>query len=197
MSCHAQRSCSVEAHVAHFEAVYEQDGDPWKAGSLYDEAHKRRLVGYALGGRIHAQGLEVGCGNGISTCALAPKFLHLMAIDGSEGAVALATARTAAFTNVDVQRRLLPCALPRARFDAIIASEVLYYIPRLKLGAALRAFRTALRRGGLFVSTHHLRRFEDAELDHAALVRDTRSVFGQEQRQLSGFGWRCYEHVRR
>jgi SAM-dependent methyltransferase len=197
MSCPAQYIGSVAGHLAHFDAVYARDPDPWQAAASSYEAHKRKLVGHALGGRFRAQGLEIGCGNGISSCALAPKFLHLLAVDGSSGAVALATARTAAFKNVDVEHRVLPCALAREKFDAIVASEVLYYIPQRKLGETLRALRFALRRGGLFVSTHHRRRFGDAEFDHATLVRETRSVFGHERRQHSGFGWRCYEHVRR
>jgi cyclopropane fatty-acyl-phospholipid synthase-like methyltransferase len=161
-----------------------------------NEAFKRRTIGYALGGAVLARGLEIGCGNGVSTRALARRFLHLVAVDGSAGAVALAKQEIGPFSRACVLQRTLPCALPRRRFDAIVAAEVLYYLPRRELDAMLKAGYGALRRGGYFISTHHTRRFGDAECTHATLVEKTRKVFGRERRQLNGFGWRCYLHIR-
>ncbi|MGD9804687.1 MAG: trans-aconitate 2-methyltransferase [Hyphomicrobiaceae bacterium] len=190
------RAPDVDAHLAHFEALYAANGDPWHARAGRDEALKRRAIGYALGGTVLARGLEIGCGNGVSTRALARRFLRLAAVDGSAGAVALAKQEIGECSRVCVFQRTLPCVLPRQRFDAIVASEILYYLPRHELDVMLNAGYDALRRGGYFISTHHTRRFGDAECTHATLVEKTRKIFGHERRQLSGFGWRCYLHVR-
>lgn len=196
MSYPAHSTRSVAAHLAHFDLLYALDGDPWRAETHRNEQLKRRCVAYALGSAAMANGLELGCGNGVSTCALARRFLRLVAMDGSSGAVALAVQRMSAFPRVKVVHNVLPCTLPHGRFDAIIASEVLYYLPRSHLSMVLRTTWLALRRGGLFVSTHHLRRFRDAECTHATLLRETRAVFGRERRNVTGRGWRCYTYVR-
>ena len=197
MTFHADCPRDVARHLRHFDSVYAAKSDPWGARTSYDEAHKRRSIKWALGPHPYARGLEIGCGNGISTRALAPRFLNLKALDGSGMAVALARREVAAFTHVKISQAVLPCALPRNGFNAIIASEVLYYLPRGRLAATLRMAHRALRRGGSFVSTHHLRRFNDAECDHASLVKATRAVFGGATRQLAGYGWRCDLYLRR
>jgi SAM-dependent methyltransferase len=197
MSYPGHPASDVDAHLEHFDALYTIDGDPWGASQSREEACKRRTVDYALGPRILANGLEIGCGNGISTRALARRFLRLLAIDGSAHAVALAQRQVAPGQRVGVIQRALPCPLLSARFDAVVASEVLYYLPRLRLQEMLRVAHTALRRGGYFISAHHVRRFGDAECDHTTLVKETRAVFGREWRQLNGYGWRCYVHIKR
>lgn len=195
MSYRIQGRANIDAHLRHFDALYAVNGDPWRASSSPDEARKRRIVGYALGTQSLGHGLELGCGNGIATRALARRFLRLLAVDGSVEAVTRAR-QAAPFKHVKVIQSVLPCALPQGRYQAIVASEILYYLPRRTLGAMLKIVHAALCQGGLFVSTHHLRQFEDAECDHATLVRKSRAVFGREQRQLHGFGWRCYLHVK-
>ena len=197
MTFHADCPRDVARHLRHFDSVYAAKSDPWGARTSHDEAHKRRAIKSALGPHSYARGLEIGCGNGISTRALAPHFLNLMALDGSGMAVVLARQEVAGLTHVKIAHAALPCTLPKNGFDAIIASEVLYYLPRGKLTATLRMAHRALRRGGSFVSTHHLKYFNDAECDHISLVRATRAVFGGETRQLIGYGWRCYLYLRR
>lgn len=197
MSCRTDLPHDVAGHLRHFDALYAAEADPWGARMSRNEARKRRAVRYALGPQIFSCGLEIGCGNGISTRALAPRFLNLLALDGSGMAVALARREVAPFTHVKITQAAFPCALPKNRFDAIIASEVLYYLSRGKLAATLRVAHRALCKGGRFVSTHHLRRFNDAECDHASLIQATRAVFGCEARQLTGYGWRCYLYLKR
>lgn len=188
----------VSAHLSHFEALYVEQEDPWRAASDRDEAYKRRVVNYALGQRQMARGLEIGCGNGISTRSLALRFLRLVALDGSERAVTLAKrAIDPSLGRVRVEHAALPCPLPPNRFDAVVATEILYYLPRKELTRTLTIAFATLRRGGRFVSTHHLTRFADAECDHATLICSTRAVFGPEIRQISGHRWRCYVHIKR
>jgi len=179
------------AHVLHFDALYAQASDPWHARILWSEEFKRRTINHALGAHRLATGLELGCGNGISTRALAPRFAHLLAIDGSQEAVVLARREVASFPNVSVMQASLPVTAKPGSLDAVIASEVLYYLPLRSLIKTLELAYAALKVGGRFVSTNHLKRFGDAECGIARLTAFTRATFGRESRSLLGSGWRC------
>ena len=108
MTYHADLSQDVARHLRHFDALYAAKSDPWGARMSHDEAHKRRVIKSALGPHSYARWLEIGCGNGISTRALAPRFLNLMALDGSGIAVNLARREVAAFTHVKILQAVLP-----------------------------------------------------------------------------------------
>lgn len=178
-------------HVRHFEGLFAADPDPWRTRLSRAEAHKRRTVLAALGTRRLGRGLELGCANGVTTRSLAPRFARLLALDAAAPAVALARAAVADLPHVEVHQALLPCPLPLRAFDAAVASEVLYYLPRPDLLATLRLLRGTLRPGGRLISVNHLERFEDAEVSAAELTALTRRVFGRERRSLDGAGWRC------
>lgn len=191
------RSDLVLGHLRHFEGLYRQDPDPWRARETWSERHKRRTVQRALGATRCGLGLELGCGNGVTTRELACRFAHLVAVDGSPMAIAHARRELAGLSNVELRQQELPARLPQRRFDVIIASEILYYLPPSALASTLRCVYQALRRGGRFVSTHHWRRFDDAEVSHARLTEITRGIFGLELRRIAGAGWRCDVFVRR
>ena len=177
-------------HLAHFDGLYARDADPWDYEGSRAEAHKRAVVLASLGSGPLGRVCEVGCGPGVATAAMAPRCASLLAIDGSAEAVTLAKARTAHLRRVQVRREALPPALPARAFDAVVATEVLYYLPRPVLRATLAAIRQALRPGGRFVSTNSLERFGDAEVSNADLTRAQQAVFGAPTRTRVGAGWR-------
>ena len=181
----------VRDHARHFETLFAGNDDPWNLRSKRGERHKRETIRRALGAARLGWGAELGCGNGITTRDLAPKFAHLLAVDGSASAVALTQREVAGLGHVEVRQATLPIALERAKYDAIVVSEVLYYIPARSLKTTLSESFEALRPGGLFVSTNHITHFDDAECTNAELNRLTRSVFGREVRSLAGDRWRC------
>lgn len=179
------------AHLQHFDALYARACDPWHARASWNEEFKRRAVNHALGATRLSKGLELGCGNGISSRALAPRFAHLLAIDGSREAVALARREVAPFPNVRVMQTRLPVEVAPGSFDAVVASEVLYYLPLRTLIKTLELAHAGLKVGGRLISTNHLKRFSDAECGHIRLTGLTRAIFGCEARSLRGTGWRC------
>ena len=177
-------------HLAHFNDLYQDDPDPWDYEASRAEAFKRAAVLAALGSGPLGRGCELGCGPGIATATMAPRFAGLLALDGSAEAVRLAGARTAGHRGVTVRRAALPARLPARRYDAIVATEVLYYLPRAVLAATLADCARALRPGGRFVSTNSLTRFGDAEVSNRTLTAMQRHVFGAPLRTRVGAGWR-------
>jgi SAM-dependent methyltransferase len=178
-------------HARHFETLFAGNDDPWDLRSKRGERHKRDTIRRALGPARLGCGVELGCGNGITTRDLAHKFAHLLAVDGSASAVALAKREVAGLRHVEVRHAALPITLERARYHAVIASEVLYYLPARSLRTTLWEAFDGLRPGGLLISTNHITNFDDAECTNAELNRLTRSLFGGEVRALVGDRWRC------
>jgi hypothetical protein len=134
---------------------------------------------------------------GISTRALAPHFAHLFSVDGSSAAVAHARREISSFSHVTVVQAALPARIRTGLFDAIIASDVLYYLPQSILIRTLTLAHAGLKIGGRVISTNHLKRFEDAERGLDRLTALTRLIFGRECRSLVGSEWRCDIFVRR
>ena len=183
--------------LAHFEALYADDPDPWDYEGSRAEAVKRARVLAALGSGPLGAGCELGCGPGVATAAMAPRFAALLALDGAAEAVRLARGRVGGQRRVRVRLAPLPPALPRGSLDVVIATEVLYYLPPPVLDRTLTACARALRPGGRFVSTNSLTRFSDAAVSNAALLRRQRAVFGAPTRTLVGAGWRGDVHAAR
>lgn len=183
-------SAAVESHLRHFEQLYRADDDPWRLAQAWTERHKRAAVRRALGSGKLARGLELGCGNGITTRELARRFHKLVAVEGAPTAAALARDAVADCPHVRIVVSRLPVAWPRQIFDAVIASEVLYYLPADVLKRTLAGALRVLRPGGIFVSANHVRRFSDSEASLARVTELTRQVFGQEERRLVGGAWR-------
>lgn len=126
-------SLRTAKHLRHFDELFAASADPWAVRTRSDEAHKRRTVERALGSGIKARGVELGCGSGITTAGLARYFLRLLAIDGSRAAITRAHGLIKDHPRVRSLPAALPCRLPNGRIDAVIASEVPYYLPRRQL----------------------------------------------------------------
>ena len=181
---------STQDHLAHFDRLYARDADPWDYEGSRAEARKRMGVLASLGSGPLGRVCEIGCGPGVATAAMAPRCARLLALDGSQEAAALARARTAHLRRVQVRCEALPPSLPARAFDALVATEVLYYLPRRVRRATLETCARALRPGGRLVSTNSLERFGDAEVSNAELVREQQAVFGAPTRTRVGAGWR-------
>ncbi|TFF18367.1 class I SAM-dependent methyltransferase [Jiella endophytica] len=154
-----------------FEALFRADPDPWNyAGSLF-ERNKREVLLKGCGPRCRGRVLELACANGETTAALRRSALRLVAQDASPTALAHAAARNVGAKNVRFVRGLLPQGLPRGPFDLIVASEILYYLPRRDLEACLRRIEAALAPGGRLVALHHVVPFGDAATRPAAAAR--------------------------
>lgn len=93
--------------------------------------------------------LEVGCGDGIFTALLAPRFDSVLAVDPDADQVAATRARCAALPNVTVhQAGLLNADLPSSHFDAVTALAAWHHMP---FADAAATARRVLRPGGRLV----------------------------------------------
>ncbi|MGE0764976.1 MAG: class I SAM-dependent methyltransferase [Hyphomicrobiaceae bacterium] len=183
--------------MRHFDFLYSQNADPWSARTSRNEAFKRRTVAYALGAQKLASGLEIGCGNGVSTKALSPHFVKLSAIDGSREAVTLARQAVVGLPNVRVTRARLPPKLVVASLDAVVANEVLYYLPRKELEMTVAEVHNGLKIGARLISANHVQSFSDCNCTYAELLSVIRQRFGREARTIIGFGWHCVVFIKR
>lgn len=138
----------------YFEKLYTESADPWEFATSEYERRKYAKTLAALQKRRFRRALEVGASIGVFTAMLAPYCDELLAVDTSERAVALARERLSGKINVRVEQRTLPEEMPEGPFDLIVASEVLYYLPRETMLQTLRGFESELAPGGTLLAVH-------------------------------------------
>ena len=162
----------------YFETLYSQSEDPWNFETSDYERGKYARTLESLNGRHFRRALEMGASIGVFTAMLASYCDELLAVDVSEKAVAAARERLSGFRHVEIQRRTLPEEMPEGQFDLILASEVLYYLTREEMLAALRAFERELEPGGVLLAVHWRRETNTYPLQgdevHELLIANTR-----------------------
>lgn len=154
--------------LAGFDARFAADNDPWGTFVHYDEAIKRDAILRALGPGPQGRVLELGCGNGSNSIALARRAWALDACDGTLAAVRLTAAALTDRPRAHAYRRVLPGRFPRARYDAVVIAELLYYLPPYAMQRLAADVGRALVPGGCLVLAHHQVDFHDtAQTAHA------------------------------
>lgn len=119
----------------------------------------RALALAAAAVRGRAEVLELAAGTGAFTAAIAPEVGALIATDYAPAMVDALAARVrgAGLTNVICARAdLYDLPYPAARFDAVVAANVLHLVPDLP--AALASVRRVLRPEGVLVAPTYLHR---------------------------------------
>jgi SAM-dependent methyltransferase len=147
-----RRNTSLPA--SYFEAKYKVDIDPWRFRTSDYERDKYRATIAALTKPHYRRALEVGCAIGVLTALLAPHCDGLLALDGSQ--TAIAEARRQCPRNVIFEIACLPDEFPREPFDLILLSEVLYYFSAADLNSVAQLCLDALEPGGEIVLCHWL-----------------------------------------
>lgn len=162
----------------YFEDLYSGSRDPWGFETSEYERRKYERTLEVLKGRRYRRALEVGASIGVFTEKLAPLCDELLGVDVSEKAIAVARERLAAYPHVRIELRELPEEMPEGRFDLIVASEVLYYLPRGVMLETLRRFENSLAPGGSLLAVHWREETRTYPLQgdevHELLVRNTR-----------------------
>lgn len=112
----------------HFEAKYRTDPDPWQVTSSWYERRKYALTMASLPREHYRAVWEPGCSIGVLTELLTARAELIDASDLSPTAVQAAGRRLAGRRGVTVARAALPAEPPRAEYDLVMMSEVLYYL---------------------------------------------------------------------
>ncbi len=126
----------------YFDALYQDNTDPWQYQTRWYEKRKRDMCLAVLPQAEYGRAIELGCGNGVFSELLARRCQSLLSIDGNKQAVQLAQQRLADLSHVRVIQGVIPNVLftidnepvsdkpfaLKAPFDLIVISEILYYL---------------------------------------------------------------------
>lgn len=153
-------------HTAdYFDALFEGNPDPWQFKSRWYETRKRALTLACLPQLRYASAYEPGCANGELSAALAPRCDRLLVTDGAPRAVAMASARLADFSNVQVRQAWVPSKWPAETFDLIVLSEFGFYLGQKDLDILAEKALRSLRPGGTVLACHWRRPIEGCEFN--------------------------------
>jgi len=160
--------------IADFEARYRADPDPWDYTHSEYERGKYAATLLACGPGPFACALELGSSIGVFSAMLAPQCERLVTVDASCTAVTAARERVARYPQVQLIRGAIPDAIPSSlRYDLVVASEILYYLPLDELHETLTLVVGRMRPGARLVAVHWRpagpERPLDAETVHAIL----------------------------
>lgn len=141
--------------LSGFAEKFAGDDDPWRTFSSRDEAVKRTAILHALGPGPLGRVLELASGNGSNSRAIAPRTLRLDATEGTVEGTRLTARAIARWPRSRASTLALPAHFPRARYDAIVIAELLYYLSPRAMRAVALDVAAALRPGGRLVLAHH------------------------------------------
>lgn len=113
---------------SHFDDLFARSPDPWAYHTDPHEADRLARTLRALEDRWYPTAIELGCANGSMTTGLAAQCGHLIAMDASREARAVAQARLGGIANVDLRLGTMPQDFPAGSFDLIMLSDFLYYL---------------------------------------------------------------------
>lgn len=156
-----------EAIAEPFDAMIASgEEDPWHLDDFAYERRRLALVLACLGRERYQRILEVGCATGQLSEQLTGRADTVIAMDASDRALEIARGRT------DAVRWICGAApddLPEETFDAIILSEVGYFLDGPELTTTLRTARRRLRARGELVLAHWRGPTTGIPLDGAAV----------------------------
>lgn len=110
-----------------FEALYQENPDPWQFETSTYEAEKYRTTIHALPRALYRSGFEIGGSIGVLTEKLAQRCHSLLSVDVSTIAQEQAIRRCEHLSNINFQMMSVPQEFPNEPFDLIVLSEVGYY----------------------------------------------------------------------
>ena len=138
----------------YFETLYATSADPWRVASSDYEARKYAASLAALPSPRYAAALDVGCTIGVFTRQLAERCDRVVGVDVSAAAVEAAAARCRDLPHVAVAVMQVPQHWPAGRFDLIVLSEILYYLPDADLAGLAERVAASLAPGGTLLLVH-------------------------------------------
>lgn len=114
-----------------FDQLYRGNADPFKVGESWYEQRKIAVAMSSLAAPQYREVWDVGCGTGHLAVALSGRCERLLAGDAAPEACRLTEDRLAGISHAEVELHELPAAPAGSvgRFDLVMLSEVLYYLP--------------------------------------------------------------------
>lgn len=161
-----------------FEARYREAADPWDVLNSPDEHLKRDAIIEATrrGDLTHV--LELGCGIGGHSVALAKISTWLDCIEATCTGVERTRASLHHNRHTRVHQITLPGPLPRSSYTTVVISEMLYYLSVSDMVRLAADIRHVLVPGGQLVLAHHYAHFDDAQQSGATIHRDFAQACG-------------------
>ena len=137
-----------------FEALYQQDPDPWQFATSEYEAQKYATTIDALPRPLYQSGFEIGGSIGVLTEKLAQRCHSLLSVDISDIPQRQAIERCQHQDNIRFELMSVPNSFPDEYFDLIVMSEVGYYWSLPDLIKAQRLILERLRSQGHLILVH-------------------------------------------
>lgn len=134
---------------ARFDKLFADNPDPWDIDTSDYERGKREAALAAMGERRFARLLEVGCAGGALTARLTERAGAIVAVDVSERALELARQRLGRVDTIEFVAGEVPAYWPKGPFDAVILSEVLYFLSAEEIRSVSRLAQESLTADGL------------------------------------------------
>jgi SAM-dependent methyltransferase len=137
-----------------FEALYQENPDPWQFATSEYEAQKYATTINALPHPLYQSGFEIGGSIGVLTEKLAQRCHSLLSVDVSEIPQRQAIERCQHQGNIRFELMSVPSSFPDEYFDLIVMSEVGYYWSLPDLIKAQRLILERLRSQGHLILVH-------------------------------------------
>lgn len=157
----------------YFDALYNDNTDPWQYQTRWYEKRKRDMCLAILPQSQYNNAIELGCGNGVFSELLARRCQALVSIDGNHQAVQLAKERLTELPHVKVIQGIIPNRLLTLKgtiieayplsdgtstnkipFDLIVISEILYYLLPNDIDTVIAWTQQNLAIGGTLLCCH-------------------------------------------
>jgi 2-polyprenyl-3-methyl-5-hydroxy-6-metoxy-1,4-benzoquinol methylase len=140
----------------YLHKFYENRNDPFEFDSNPYETEKYAYTMSLLEHRTYRHALEIGAAEGAFTILLASICDKVTAIEIAAPAVARARMRLQHAGHVEIIQASLPNQMPDGAYDLIVASDILYYLPKDVLLNSLRLIQERLMPGGIFFALHYM-----------------------------------------
>lgn len=150
-----KRVAHDSVQTGFFEEKYQEVADPWSyETSAYEQAKYRHLLTLLPEANAAGSILELGCSIGVLSALLAEKARSLTAMDCSPVALERARERLRDHPRVEFVEGALPRDFPAGTFDAVIVSEVGYYLNVGDLALVADRAIAALNPGASLILVH-------------------------------------------
>src|SRR3954451_21521507 len=153
-----------------FEALYQQDADPFDVATSWYERRKQAVLLSSLTRERYTGAWDAACGTGHLAHALGERCDRVLATDASPTAVRLTADRTREFPRVrSLVSRVPVLPVEAAAVELTVVAEVLYYLSddeRARTRSMLR------HQAGELVSVHWRHHPDEAYLSGAAATEE-------------------------